>query len=278
MQLSAATFRELRHVIHALCGLVISEDKEYLIRDRLGPMIVQLGLNSFEDLCRRLRTAPDDRLVEAVVDAVTTRETSFFRDPHVFQALQEQLFPLLAKEVTPPGRAIRIWSAGTANGQEAYSLAMLACEYKVAAASANTPRATFTILASDISRTALRVAEAGVYDAREIARGVSPSRCARFFRQEGNRYQALSAVRSLVEFRKTNLCQPVVGLGFFDLICCRNVMIYFDAPARRRICQQFHTQLREKGWLLLGSAENLYGISTDFESVRFGDAMLFRKI
>jgi chemotaxis protein methyltransferase CheR len=276
MQLSATTFRDLRQAIHALCGLVISDDKEYLIRDRLGPMIAQLGSTSFEDLCRRLRAAPDDRLVDAVIDAVLTRETSFFRDAHVFQALKEQLFPLLAQEITPPGRAIRIWSAGTANGQEAYSLSMLACEY-MAAASANAPPATFSILASDISRTALQIAEAGVYDAREIARGMSPSRCAQFFRQVGNRYQARRAVRSLVEFRKANLCQPFVRLRSFDLICCRNVMIYFDLPTRQRICNQFHAQLREKGWLLLGSAENLYGISTGFESIRFGETMLYRK-
>jgi chemotaxis protein methyltransferase CheR len=277
VQLSAETFRDLRQSVHKICGLVISDDKEYLIRDRLGPTITQMGITSFESLCRRLKGNPDDELIEAVIDAVTTRETSFFRDPHVFEALKEHLFPLLAKEATTRRRSVRIWSAATANGQEAYSLAMLAYESTKAAPSSGTQRPPFALLASDISRAALHNAKTGIYDAREVARGISPSRLAQFFRPEGNRHRILSVLSSVIDFQKVNLCEPFSHVGMFDLICCRNVMIYFDAETRQKISRQFHAQLHEGGWLLLGSAENLYGISTDFESVRLGAAMLYRK-
>jgi chemotaxis protein methyltransferase CheR len=278
MQLTSATFNELRRAIHSLCGLVISDDKEYLIRDRLGPVIAARGLTSFDELCRQLQARPDDRLVEAVIDAVTTRETSFFRDPHVFQALRSDIYPRLAAEVSPPGRPIRIWSAGTSNGQEAYSLAMLAREYAAAATTGSVRPATFSIVASDISREAMRVARTGEYDARDVARGVSSARVAQFFRSDASRFRLVPAVRDLVDFRQLNLCDSLVGLGAFDLICCRNVLIYFDVATRQRICQQFHALLREQGWLLLGTAENLYGIATNFASVRVGDALLYRKV
>ena len=278
MHLSPATFNELRRAIHSLCGLVISDDKEYLIRDRLGPLVTARGLTSFDELCRQLQTRPDDRLVEAVIDAVTTRETSFFRDPHVFQSLRSDIFPRLAAEVTPLGRPIRIWSAGTSNGQEAYSLAMLAREYGAAAAAGTVRQASFSILASDISRESMRLARAGEYDAREVARGVSSARIAQFFQRDSTRFRLIPSVRDLIDFRQVNLCHSLGGLGSFDLICCRNVLIYFDAPTRQRICQQFHALLREQGWLLLGTAENLYGIATNFASVRVGDALLYRKV
>ena len=278
MHLSPATFNELRRAIHSLCGLVVSEDKEYLIRDRLAPVIAARGLTSFDELCRQLQVRPDDRLVEAVIDAVTIRETSFFRDPHVFQALRSDIFPRLAAEVSPLGRPIRIWSAGTSSGQEAYSLAMLAREYGAASGTGSARPASFSILASDISRAAMRVARVAEYDAREIARGVSSSRIAQFFRSDSTRFRLIPSVRDLVDFRQVNLCHSFVGLGSFDLICCRNVLIYFDAATRQRICQQFHAILRENGWLLLGTAENLYGIATNFESVRLGEAQLYRKV
>jgi len=278
MHLSPATFNELRRAIHSLCGLVVSEDKEYLIRDRLGPVISARGSRCESGVPAARPPRPDDRLVEAVIDAVTTRETSFFRDPHVFQALRSDIFPRLAAEVSPLGRPIRIWSAGTSNGQEAYSLAMLASEYGAASGPGGLRQASFSILASDISREAMRVARAGEYDAREIARGVSSSRIAQFFQSDSTRFRLIPSVRDLVDFRQVNLCHSLVGLGLFDLICCRNVLIYFDAPTRQRICQQFHALLRENGWLLLGTAENLYGIATNFESVRFGEALLYRKI
>jgi chemotaxis protein methyltransferase CheR len=117
----------------------------------------------------------------------------------------------------------------------------------------------------------------GIYDARETARGISPSRLGQFFRPDGAHYRVLPTLAGVIDFRHVNLCKPFSDVGMFDLICCRNVMIYFDAETRQRISRQFHAQLHAGGWLLLGSAENLYGISTDFESVRLGAAMLYRK-
>lgn len=277
MQLSTATFHELRRAIHGLCGLVVSEEKEYLIRDRLGPLIAARGMTSFEELCRRLQAAPDEVLIEAVIDAVTTHETSFFRDPHVFQALSSELFPLLASEAAPSGRPIRLWSAGTSQGQEAYSLAMLAQELAFLRGSPGRPAAPCSVVASDISRAALRAARSGQYDARDVARGLSAARLARFFQSDGSKYIVRPEVRQLVDFRHLNLCNSLAGVGTFDLICCRNVLIYFDLATRQRICQQFQAALRDGGWLLLGTAENLYGISASFESVRLAGSLFYRK-
>jgi len=277
MQLSAATFQELCRVIHSLCGLAISGDKQYLVRDRLGPLIVERKLNSFEALCQRLLANPDERLIAAVIDAVTTRETSFFRDPHVFQALLRDLFPKLAAEALQRNGPVRIWSAGTSSGQEAYSLAMLAQEYLSTSPTRGTRATTFSILASDVSEAALSAAKTGEYDAREIARGISSSQTALYFERAATRFRLAPSVRQLVTFRQINLCRSLTGIGPFDLICCRNVLIYFDAATRQRICQQLHGLLRDDGWLLLGTAENLYGIATNFESVRMGDALLYRK-
>lgn len=277
MQLSSATFHELCRAIHSLCGLVITGDKQYLVRDRLGPLIVERKLADFEELSRRLLANPDERLIAEVIDAVTTRETSFFRDPHVFQALLRDIFPKLAAEASRRNGTVRIWSAGTSNGQEAYSLAMLAQEFLSTRQTSGARATTFSILASDVSQAALRAAQTGEYDAREIARGISRSQTEMYFERVAARFRVAPAVRQLVTFRPINLCRSLAGIGPFDLICCRNVLIYFDAATRQRICQQFHELLRDDGWLLLGTAENLYGIATNFESVRVGDALLYRK-
>lgn len=277
MELSSEAFHDLRRSIQSLCGLVISDDKAYLVRDRLEPIVRARNLTGFPDLARRLQTATDPRLGDVVIDAITTRETNFFRDSAVFETLRRELLPLLVEHRAASHRPIRIWSAGTSSGQEAYSLAMLAIEYCGTAGRPDVRPGTFSILGTDVSQSALKQAREGTYEVREVARGVSPSQLALHFTPRESRYEVAPAVRKLVEFRPVNLCQPFVGLGPFDLICCRNVMIYFDQETRQRIGQGFASVLREGGWLLLGSAENLYGLSIPLESVRLGETLLYRK-
>jgi chemotaxis protein methyltransferase CheR len=276
MRLERADFDRLRQSIHRLCGLVIGDDKEYLVRDRLAPIIARNGWNSYAQLADRLQSGAISKLTDEVVEAIVTRETSFFRDPHVWESIRRDLFPKLL-ESRSPSEKVRLWSAAASAGQEAYTLAMLVHE---AADSQLSPRASperFSILATDICPTAVAAGQQGVYDARELARGVTELRKRRFFEAYDGRWRVREELRKLVEFRRVNLAHPLPRLGTFDLICCRNVLIYFDEATRRQVCAQFHGLLANGGWLLLGSAENLYGISDRFESVQFGEAIAYRK-
>jgi chemotaxis protein methyltransferase CheR len=277
MQLTRLTFDQLRQSILRLCGLVIADDKEYLVHDRLEPIVRRHGWNSFEQLADRLRMARSGELADEVIEAIVTRETSFFRDPHIFEALGRELLPRLIAGRTAARPQVRVWSAGTSTGQEAYSLAMLAWEFSALRPNAGRPSDVFAILATDICPSAVRAGQSGQYDARETARGISSERRDRFFEPCGTKWRVREPLRHLVEFCRVNLTEPLPALGLFDLICCRNVLIYFDEATRRGICGQFHAMLADNGFLLLGAAENLYGISDQFTSIKLSDALLYRK-
>lgn len=269
--LSRATFDRLAIQIHRLCGVVVGPDKEYLVRDRLEPIVRRHGWRSFEELAERLPGATTSPLSVEVVEAIVTHETSFFRDPHVWEAIGQVVYPNLlhARGAQSP---LRCWSAAASTGQEAYTLAMVFLEHAAGAAPEQC-----SILASDICPTAIRRGELGEYESRELARGLSPGRKQRFFEPLEPRWRVNDAARRMVEFRRLNLVEPLPPLGPFDLICCRNLLIYFDEPTRRTLCARLHALLRDGGWLVLGSAENLYGVSDGFESVVAGKALFYRK-
>jgi chemotaxis protein methyltransferase CheR len=264
MDLPGPVFDELRRLIQSLCGVTLSAEKAYLIRHRLEPVVRDNGLSNFEELARRLRGPGCAALQDAVVEAITTGETAFFRDGHPFEAFRRHVLPDLAAR----GRRGRIWCAAAATGQEAYSVAMTVAEFG---------GGSFSVLATDVSSRALAVARAGEYTRQEVARGLSAAQLARHFEPRGERWAVRESVRRLVEFRRANLVQPFATLGTFDAIFCRNVLIYFDDDTRRRVCAQLHAALADGGWLLLGSAENLYGIADGLESVRLGDSLFYRR-
>jgi chemotaxis protein methyltransferase CheR len=282
MELTQAAFDDLRRSIHRLCGIVLNDDKEYLIRHRLEPVARRCGCRDFDEFRAKLAGSEVARLQEAIIEAITTQETAFFRDRHPFDALRQQILPELVRNrnslAPTTRRPIRIWCAGAATGQEAYSLAILIHELAAGARFGGPQPENFSILATDISAEALAVAKAGVYQARQIQRGLTASQIHKYFEHCGDHWVARPMLRKLVEFRRVNLIQPFSSLGVFDVILCRNVLIYFDEATRRTICSQFQAMLAEKGWLLLGSAENLYGVSDQFTSVRFGATLVYRKL
>jgi chemotaxis protein methyltransferase CheR len=273
MDLPRPTFDELRQVIRHLCGIMLSEEKAYLIRHRLEPVVRANGLAGFEELARRLRGPGGAALHDAVVEAITTGETAFFRDGHPFEAFRRHVLPDLAAR----GRRARLWCAAAATGQEAYSVAILVHEFIEANRGRGVCEAGFSILASDVSPRALATARAAEYGRQEVARGLTAAQLARHFERRGERWVVRQPVRQLVEFRRANLVQPFAALGTFDAIFCRNVLIYFDEDTRRRVCGQLRAALADGGWLLLGSAENLYGLDGGLESVRLGDTLLYRR-
>lgn len=278
MELSPQSFRELARLIHRLCGLVIGDDKAYLVRHRLEPVVRGCGLDSFDGLLRRLQSRHSAHLHDQIIEAITTKETSFFRDAWLFDALLKQVLPERASELRRRAerRCVRVWSAGTATGQEAYSLAILVREL-LDGGLEGLGGDQFAVLGSDISATALATARAGSYAPSEVSRGLSEARLGRHFRQHGSHWHVHDAVRALVQFRRFSLLEMPADLGPFDLVLCRNVLIYFDQPTRARVCRDIHRLLHRGGWLALGSAENLYGTDCGFNTVKAGRAVLYRK-
>ena len=275
MHLSPETLQELIRLIQQWTGLALGTDKAYLLRHRLAPVVRSCGFDGFDELLLRLQAGGATRIQDAVIEAITTKETSFFRDPWLFDALLQHVLPTLAKARTAR-RPIRIWSAGTSTGQEAYSLAMIVREF-IDSARHELAEKDVNIIASDISGEAIDAAKTGVYSRQEVARGLSEPRLRRFFEPHGEGWRASEALRRLLQFRTFNLLRPMAELGAFDLILCRNVLIYFDEPTRARVCRGLSAALADGGWLALGSAESLMGIDAGLESVAFGRAFIYRK-
>ncbi len=280
MELSRQTFQQLTQLIHRLCGLAVGHDKMYLVRHRLEPVIRRYGLNGFEQLLERLQTRTGAELHDSIVEAITTKETSFFRDAQLFKAIRQQVLPECVKQLTQSGgkrHRIRIWSAGSSTGQEAYSLALLVRELVGDPGSQALKESQFSILASDISAEAITKGKAGCYNRSEVARGLSEEQLRSHFHHRAGCWTLDEQARRLVHFRQFNLLHSPAELGAFDLILCRNVLIYFDQPTRKRICQGLYEILYDGGWLVLGSAESLYGLSERMETVKVGRVLLYRK-
>jgi chemotaxis protein methyltransferase CheR len=274
MELSPKTFQELASRIQQLCGLDLGPHKLYLVRNRLEPIIRQRNLTGFDDLARRL-ASPDLTLRREVVEAITTHETAFFRDGHPFEAFRTRLLPRFAEEALRRGGPVRIWSAACSTGQEAYSLAMILREWKPAL---EQRAPSFMLVATDISPAALARAGAGEYAAWETARGLTDTQLRTHFEPCAGGHRVVPEVRKLVQFRIHNLLDGVPPPpGLFDLISCRNVLIYFDEPTRVRVVQRFHEILSPGGVLLLGAAENLLSSEGGWTTELLGATLVYRK-
>lgn len=283
MNLTPAAFDDIRKAVHSLCGIVITEDKQYLVKSRLEPILEKNGLSSYESLVNRLKEPNSLLLQEQVIEAITTRETYFNRDGHPFEELRRSILPELAKrlmERRATSRFLptsRIWCAAVANGQEAYSVAMAVTDFVATRRDDGMNVDHFPILASDISSTALATAGEGRYTTAELARGMTASQRDRFFRKENRTWIVDPSLRRMIEFRRLNLVQPLPDLGTFDLILCRNFLIYLDESTRRRLCQGLHSALNPDGILMIGAAESLHGVTEAFGMERFGTTVVYRK-
>lgn len=277
MHLSPETLNELTGLIQRWTGLALGPDKAYLIRHRLAPVVRSCGFHGFDELLLRLRGDNSaTRIRDAVVEAITTKETSFFRDPWLFDALSRHALPEIAATLKRAGRRVRIWSAGSSTGQEAYSLAMMLREY-LDSGQRLLEENDVTILASDISAEAIDAAKAGLYSTFEVKRGLSEPRLRRFFHQDGDGWRVNEPLRHLVHCRASNLLSQAAEVGAFDLILCRNVLIYFDEATRARVGRALCAALKDGGWLALGSAESLAGVGDGFDLVKLGRAFVYRR-
>ncbi len=260
-------YRFLQQHVYSQAGIVLEADKEYLFESRLTPIVRQLGLGSINDLCALLQATRQADVGRQVVEAMTTNETYFFRDPAHYEAIRNVLLPRL-KEERQDTKKLRFWSAAASTGQEAYSLAMLLLE-------AGMGGWNIHILGTDFSSQVLERARAGRYRQIEVNRGLPAAQLVKHFRSSGVDWQLSDTVRQMARFETIDLRKSMRALGHFDLVFCRNVMIYFDAETKKNIVKEIHGTLFRGGWLLLGGAETAFGVEDLFEKQTVGNAIVY---
>lgn len=254
--LMPGTFETLAGLLKQKSGLAIGPDKLYLLETRLASILKQQGLRDLNALAERLRAPRADVLAQSVVEAMTTNESFFFRDDKPFVHFRAQAIPRL-HAARPPGTPIRIWSAASSSGQEAYSLAMILSELR---GSLGDRRAD--IVGTDIARDQLTRAREGLYSQFEVQRGLPMQMLVKYFRKEEAAWRVAEAIRRMVDFREWNLLADLRGLGRFDIVFCRNVLIYFDQPTKARVLEAIAGLMPPDGLLYLGGAETVLGITS----------------
>jgi chemotaxis protein methyltransferase CheR len=249
-------------------GIVLDDDKRYLIEARLMPIALKLRLYSLNDLCVLLQTTADPSVRQQVVEAMTTNETFFFREATQYDALKSTILPELMQE-RQMTRRISIWSAAASTGQEAYSLAMLLLEMGLG-------NWNISIVGTDLSDATVQKARAGKYLQIEVNRGLPAALLVKYFKREGLEWQLKDEVRRMVRFEQGDLRRDTQAMGPFDLVFCRNVLIYFDVETKRKILARIRRSLLPGGHLLLGGSETTLNLDDRFARRQVGTAMLYQ--
>jgi chemotaxis protein methyltransferase CheR len=253
-------YEYLRKFLKERSGLDLSPDKQYLVESRLLPLARKASLPGIPDLVLKIRNG-DGRLATDVVEAMTTNETFFFRDKIPFDHLRDSIVPGLI-QARAARKSLRIWSAASSTGQEPYSIAM--CLKEMGAALAGW---RIEIVATDLSQEVLEKSKAGLYSQFEVQRGLPIQLLMKYFTQVGDVWQLNADVRAMVQYRQLNLLQDFSHLGTFDVIFCRNVLIYFDQDTKAVIFERMAKSLEADGTLLLGAAESVVGITDAFRPI-----------
>ena len=264
-------YQQFRSFLEQQCGIVLGENKQYLVKSRLAPLMARFDVASLSELVVKTLSPRERQLRAAVVDAMTTNETLWFRDNYPFELLKNKLFPEFAELRRP----IKIWSAASSSGQEPYSIAMSAAEFKQSRPGA---MSGINIVGTDISNTMLDICKNAEYDSLALARGLSAERRRKFFADSGNGMAKVNDdIKSMVSFRHLNLLDSFALMGKFEIIFCRNVLIYFSPEVKAKIIKQFHQALNPKGYLFLGASESMTGLSDDFEMIRCNPGIIYQK-
>ena len=265
-------YDQFRLFLEQQCGIVLGENKQYLVKSRLAPLMSRFNVGSLSELVTKTLAVHERQLRAAVVDAMTTNETLWFRDQYPFELLKTKLFP----EFKALNRPLKIWSAASSSGQEPYSIAMSVAEFQ--ASNPGVLKMGAQIIGTDISNTMLDMCKNAEYDALALARGLSAERRKKFFKDSGNGMaQVVDSLKKQVSFRHLNLLDSYALMGKFDIIFCRNVLIYFSPEVKAKIIAQFSQALNPKGYLFLGASESMSGLSTDFDMVRCNPGIIYQK-
>jgi len=251
----------LRACLKQRSGLVLSADKQYLVESRLLPVARKAGLANLGELVGVLRTASPDALMIAVIEAMTTNESLFFRDKTPFEHFRLTIMPALLA-ARRASRFIRIWCAAASTGQEPYSLAMCLKEMEREIAGWR-----IELVATDLSNEVLEKARTGLYTQFEVQRGLPIQLLIRHFKQSGDLWQIAPDIRAMVKYRQLNLLNDFSELGMFDLVFCRNVLIYFDSDTKMAVLNRLAQVTAGDGYLVLGAAETVVGLTDRFKMV-----------
>jgi chemotaxis protein methyltransferase CheR len=270
MSLPAADFTYVTGLVRQRSAIDLQPGKEYLVESRLAPIAREAGEPDLTALVARLRRG-DERLADAVVDALTTNETSWFRDAHPFQAFTRRLLPEVAETSTT--KQITIWSAACSSGQEAYSLAMLLLDWLPAH-----PGFTARIIGTDISQKMVERARSAKFSQLEVNRGMPAHYLVKYFEQRGRDWFLKPAVTALTTFQRGNLAMPAVGVPACDIVFLRNVLIYFDIQTKRTVLSHVRRVLRPGGFLVLGGAESTLSLDAAFQRMELDRAVVFQHL
>ncbi|MDR0518120.1 MAG: protein-glutamate O-methyltransferase CheR [Fibromonadaceae bacterium] len=284
--MSSEDYKAISKYVFDMCGIVLGEDKHYLIEQRITPILPDLGCQTFLDLAKKLSSGVANFLTrEKILNAMTTNETSFFRDEHPYVAFREKIMPEMIERARQRkerswqrrGPKVTMWSVAASTGQEPYSMAMIIADAVAMRGMGLVSLEDFGILGTDISTKVLARAVEGKYGPLEVARGLTTEMRNRYFLQDGSDYIISDNLRKMVELKSFNIQEPFTQIGSFDVIFCRNILIYFTDDAKRRILSQSFQILSPGGFLLLGSAENMYNLNNDFLIERHGATTIYRK-
>ncbi len=256
--MKVADFELYKDLLYEKSGLVITPDKSYLLDSRLTPVARKWNFMSIELMTLQLRALPDADLVRDVVEAMTTNETSFFRDTKPFHEFENTILPAMIK-ARANTKTLRIWCAAASSGQEPYSLAMILKEKE-----AQLRGWKIEIVATDISEDILEQAKRGIYSQFEVQRGLPVTYLLKYFEQINEKWRIKDDVRGMIKFGYFNLLSDMSRLGMFDVIFCRNVLIYFDEKTKAKTLEKMAGRLEKDGFLFLGGAETVLGLTDKF--------------
>jgi len=269
--LSPAEYSSFCSFLELNCGIVLGDSKQYLVRSRLSPLVSEYKCDSLSALVKRAMVLREKALRSVVIDAMTTNETLWFRDRYPFEILSQRLL----KEFSDLNRPLKIWSAASSSGQEPYSIAMTCLEFKEKNPGAL--KRGFEILGTDISPSMLAHCQKGEYDKLALSRGLSPERQRKYFEpgSEGC-FKVKANVKQYVKFRPLNLLDSFASVGKFDIIFCRNVLIYFSPQIKRQIFANFAKAINSKSYLMLGASESINGLTEEFEMNRCPAGIVYK--
>ncbi len=269
--ISAKEYDDFRQFLIDVTGIVLGDNKHYLVSSRLNRLMEEQQFGCYGELLRSVESSANMSLRAKVIDAMTTNETMWFRDVYPFEILREELLPEFAKQKKS---SVRVWSAACSSGQEPYSISMIASEF----ASNNPSRITsgVDILGTDISSMMLMYSKQAIYDASAVNRGLSDERRKKFFKETPGGWELNHDIRSHVTFKALNLKNSFAGLGKFDVIFCRNVLIYFSSEFKTEILTRMSEILNPGGYLLLGSSETPTRYTTLYKMVRTSKGVIYQ--
>lgn len=254
-------FEIFQSLLKKTSGLAIGEDKVYLLESRLRTIVNDNGLASLKELASKIKMSPTSELAWAVVEAMTTNETSFFRDNRPFNLFKDVVMPAIMQK-NQATKHVRIWSAACSSGQEAYSLAMIIKEQGWEAQGWK-----FEIIGTDISQEIVNTAKEGIYSQFEVQRGLPIQMLMKYFSQENEKWKLSDTIKSMVQYRTFNLLEPMSLMGKFDIVFCRNVLIYFDRETKGDVLDRIEKITNSGGYLFLGGAETILGVTDRFVAV-----------